>query len=525
MRPAPGSFLWLVAHDVRLNWRRFTDMLGGANVIGLTALFVGGAIVLHVVAWPAVLWLGPHVHGDGATMMPLATVVFCIFTWMIAQGLFGVTRTLYDRGDLDLLLGSPLPAARILAAKAAAIAASTLGSIGLLVIPLANVGALLGNPAWLATYPTLIALALIATSLGLGLSIGLFFLLGPRRARLYTQMTGAFIAGAFVLGAQIIAILPLHLRDGIIAWFATAGAAQGFTRNAVFLPVDAALGDGRAVIVLFAIGLGLFALAVNVLATRFATATLAASGAPSGNGAILHAVRPIGFHTGLARNLRRKEWRLLARDPNLFAQLGLQIVYTIPIAVVLLRSEALPTALALAPTIVVIAAQVSASLAWLMVSGEDAPELMTSAPVQTSEVDRAKLTAVALPVSVIIAAPLAGLALVSWRTALLTALFASAGAASTALLNFWHPMPGNRRGMLRRHSQSKLIALVEHALAILWAIAIVLTLMSSPAALIAIAMVVAILAVIRSRHQRETHAPVAGRATALATVPAAPANV
>ena len=408
-------------------------------------------------------------------------------------------------------------------AKAAAIGASTLGSIALLVLPLANAGALLGNPAWLAVYPTLIALALIATSLGLGLSIGLFFLLGPRRARLYTQMTGAVIAGAFVLGAQVVAILPHHLRDAIIGWFASAGAGQGVLRNAIFLPVDAALGDGRAVVLLLGVGFALFALAVNLLATRFAAATLAASGAPSGNGRMLDSAQPVRFGSGLARNLRRKEWRLLARDPSLFAQLGLQIVYTIPIAVVLLRSEALPTALALAPTIVVIAAQVSASLAWLMVSGEDAPELMASAPVPSSEVDRAKLTAVALPVFVIVALPLAGLALASWRTALLAALFATAGAASTALLNFWHPMPGNRRGMLRRHSQSKLIALVEHALAILWAIAIVLTLMSSPVALIAVGLVVAILAFIRSRHRRAVNRPGMVHAAPLASVGATPA--
>ena len=526
MNLAPGSFPWLVAHDVRLNWRRFTDMLGGAGVVGLSGLFVGGGNVLHLVAWPAVLWLEPFVHGDGATTMPLATAVFCIFTWMIAQGLFGVTRTLYDRGDLDLLLGSPLPPARILAAKAAAIAASTLGSIALLVVPLANVGTILGHPAWLAVYPTLIALALIATSLGLGLSIALFFLLGPRRARLYTQMTGAVIAGAFVLGAQIVAILPVPLRNAIIGWFASASAGQGLMRDAVFLPVDSALGDGRAIAALLAGGLVLFALAVNLLATRFAAATLAASGAPSGNRRTLRTPHPVRFHAGLARNLRRKEWRLLARDPSLFAQLGLQIVYTIPIAVVLLRSEALPTALALAPTIVVIAAQVSASLAWLMVSGEDAPELMASAPVPASVVDRAKLTAVALPVFVIVALPLGGLVLVSWRTALLTALFATAGATSTALLNFWHPMPGNRRGMLRRHSQSKLIALVEHALAILWAIAIVLTLMSSPVALIAIALVAAILAFIRSRHRRAVNVIGGGHAaTVLASRTVAPARI
>jgi len=518
MRSAPGSFLWLVGHDVRLNWRRFADMLGGLGAFGLTGLFVGGGIALHLVGWPAVLWLDPLVHGDGASLMPLATAVFCIFTWMIAQGLFGVTRTLYDRGDLDLLLGSPLPASRVLAAKTAAIAASTLGSIALLVLPLANVGALLGKPVWLAAYPTLIALALIATSLGLGLSIALFFLLGPRRARLYTQMTGAVIAGAFVLGAQIVAILPVHLREAITGWFAAAGSSRGFVRDVVFLPVDAALGDGQAMVLLLAIGIALFWGAANLLATRFAAATLAASGAPSGDAVTRGIAQPIEFRSGLARNLRRKEWRLLARDPGLFAQLGLQIVYTIPIAVVLLRSEALPTALALAPTIVVIAAQVAASLAWLMVSGEDAPELMASAPVEASDVDRAKLTAVALPVLVIIGLPLAGLMIVSWPIALLTALFAAAGAASTALLNFWHPMPGNRRGMLRRHSQSKLIALVEHALAVLWAIAIVLTLMRSSVALIAVALVVAILAFIRSRHQRTTRALVTEPSADLSTV-------
>jgi ABC-2 type transport system permease protein len=262
-------------------------------------------------------------------------------------------------------------------------------------------------------------------------------------------------------------------------------------------------GRPQALIVLVVFAGLLFALAVNVLATRFAAATLAATGAPTGGERARSADRDTSFRAGLGRNLRRKEWRLLARDPSLFAQLGLQIVYTIPIAVVLLRSEALPTALALAPTIVVIAAQVSASLSWIMVSGEDAPELMATAPVSVADVDHIKLSAVGLPVLVIIALPLAGLALISWQVALLTALFAAVGATSTALLNFWHPMPGNRRGMLRRHSQSKLIALIEHALAISWAIAIVLALAGSLIALLPAALVVAILGYFRRRHRRD----------------------
>ncbi len=506
MKLAPGTFLWLVAHDVRLNWRRVVDMMGGAHgkfTRHLGWLLAGGVLVLHLVAWPAALLIGPHVHGAEAGVLPLAIATLSVFTWMIAQSLFATTRTLFDRGDLDLLLGAPLPAARILAAKAMAIAASTLGSIALLVLPIANMGAILGETRWLAAYPTLVAMALIATALGLGLSIGLFFLVGPRRARMFTQMTGALIAGGFVLGAQAIAVLPDAARESLVQVFVGRNVVTSL-RDVALLPVHAMQGHLRAITLLVVLAVLLFALAVNVLATRFAAATLAATGAPSAGARARTADARTTFRPGLGRNIRRKEWRLLARDPSLFAQLGLQIIYTIPIAVVLLRSEALPSALALAPTIVVIAAQVSASLSWIMVSGEDAPELMATAPVPAAEVDRIKLGAVALPVLAIIGLPLAGLALISWPLALLSALFAAAGAASTALLNFWHPMPGNRRGMLRRHSQSKLIALVEHALAVSWAIAIVLALAGSLIALVPVALVGGILGYFRRCHLRDT---------------------
>jgi hypothetical protein len=83
-------------------------------------------------------------------------------------------------------------------------------------------------------------------------------------------------------------------------------------------------------------------------------------------------------------------------------------------------------------------------------------------------------------------------------------------------------MPGNRRGMLRRHSQSKLIALVEHALAISWAIAIVLALAASPVALLPMALVVGILAFVRSRHPRQRAPNV--RAPTAPPLPGAPAR-
>jgi len=503
----PGSFLWLLCNDVRLNWRRFADMLGRRSTGRLVAVLGVGAVVLHALAWPAVGWLSPQIHGEGAPSLLLSGALVSVASWMVAHSLFGAGRTLYDRGDLDLLLGSPVPALRVFAAKATAVAAGTFGSVGFLLLPVANVGVLADRPAWLGVWAVLGGLSLIATALGLALTIGLFFAVGPARARIVTQMTGAAIGGAFVLALQVAAVLPASAREALAAASNSAASGLGKPIAAVLLlPVAAARGELAAMLALLASGGVALAVAVTLLAGKFAQATLAASGMPSQARRSRTADRP--FRGGVDASLRRKEWRLLVRDPNLFAQVGLQIVYTVPIAVVLLRSEAVPVAMALAPTIVVVAAQVAASLAWLTVSGEDAPELIASAPVAPTAVDRAKLGAVALPVLAIMALPLLGLWLVSWRAAVTTFAFSILAAASTALLNFWHPMPGNRRGMLRRHAQSKLVGLVEHLLAILWAVAIVLVFLGKWLAVLP-ALVAAMILSLAWRHHARTEALVA----------------
>ena len=282
----------------------------------------------------------------------------------------------------------------------------------MLVIPVVDTGAIVDRAAWLGFYPVLISMAMIATSIAIAVAIGLFFLVGARRARLYTQMVGAVIGGVFVLGAQIAAMLPVAVLEPILTWFSSSALSrgEGFGRL-LWLPIDGLRGDLGAMLLLTGIGLLLLGIAIMVLGDRFARASLAAAGASIESGR--SATRRENFRGGFGSGLRRKEWRLLARDPNLFAQIGLQIVYTVPIAVVLLRNENLPAVLALAPTIVVVASQVAASLAWIVVSGEDAPELIASAPVVPAAVDRAKLSAITLPVALILTLPMIGLALVS----------------------------------------------------------------------------------------------------------------
>lgn len=487
MRPA--SFLWLVRHDLRLAWRGFADVLGrlGEGRAPLVAMSAIGLV--HLVAWPlaglvGTLLDGAVAHGEHVALA--AAGLASLAMWTTSQALVAATRALFVRSDLDLLLAAPVPPARILGARAVAIALSSAGSVALIVLPVANMGALLGRPLWLVAWPALTILGLAGTALGLMLAIAIFLAAGRQRARLVANLAATVIAGAFVLGVQAWLLLPDGVQESV------RGVARGFSIATLERPsaptrlvAEAAAGDVASLALLLAGAAGLFALAVWLLAGVFARAAMSAAGVAAATAQRETGRDALRFGAGTGASLRRKEWRLMLRDPALFSQLALQIIYTVPVAVVLAKSgHALPTGLAVAPAIVVIAAQLAASLAWLTVSGEDAPELIATAPVARSAVERAKLSAMAPPVALVLALPILGLALLSPRAGLITLVTAGLAAVSTALINLWHPMPGNRRGMLRRHAQSKLVGLVEHALALLWAVVVALAIYGTWLALV-----------------------------------------
>jgi ABC-2 type transport system permease protein len=157
--------------------------------------------------------------------------------------------------------------------------------------------------------------------------------------------------------------------------------------------------------------------------------------------------------------------------PWLLSQMMMQVLYVLPIGVVLWRGQGAngSVATAVAPLVVVVASQLSASLAWLTLAGEDAPELLAVAPVTRRQVERAKLEAIAIPVALIASVPSIWLARYSPIDAGLSLVFGAAAAICTALINPWHPVSG-RSTNLRRRAQSKLIGLIEHLMSFLWAV-------------------------------------------------------
>lgn len=504
-RLRPGSFLWLVSYDLTLSWRRIRGMFGGLRPRTITIILGLAILSFHAIAYPVANWFGSTSASGSFTRShfpALASAMLFILPWLISQALTNSTRALYSRGDLDLLFASPLPAARVLAARALAVAVESISSVAIFIIPIANMNILVNGWHWLSIYPALAACGLFATAIGVLLMLGLFKLAGPRKTRIVSQIIATIIGAAFVLLLQAINILPAQMRDALVEAIESPGGGWLFDSNGViWLPVRAAAGDISSLLLWCAVSIAAFAATAIGLGKLFAASAVQSANAPAQVASLRRRNTPIRFRAGLGRALRVKEWRLLSRDPWLISQIMLQIVYTLPVSIIIWRSQG-PNgsiALSVAPAIVVISAQISASLAWLTISSEDAPEFIASAPVTRAEIERRKLQAIAFPLVCFLALPVLGLAWFSLEAAVYAIVFAVGASLSTAFLNLWHPMPARRAMVLRRHSQSKLIAIMEHLLSLLWAVAMVMAILESYFAAIPLAIVAGILFANRPR--------------------------
>jgi ABC-2 type transport system permease protein len=498
-----GSFAWLAAHDLRQSWRGFDAAIGGITRVKALAL-IGALVCVHGAFWWALRFGGPDgaLSPDAALSRYLGIGALFVLPGIVVQAMNATTRALYARGDLELLFSSPVSARAVLGARALAIAANAIAWFAILLLPLANVNALAGHLHWLAIYPALLACGLFGAAIGVALSLAFFAALGARRARLVSQIAAAIIGASFMLFVQGYASAPGGARAALMKAMQPDGAAGALDWRLLWsLPVRAAAGDIPALALWMTIALAVFVITPFALGDRFASATVAAAGAPSPS-ARMRKTR--AFSGSLGATMRAKERRLVLRDPWLISQIMLQIVYMLPISFILWRNGGVTGSpgIAFTPLIVVVGAQLAGSLTWLALSGEDAPDLLRAAPIATSRIERYKIQAVLTPIAALLAAPIGVLAFAAPWAALWAALFALGAGVSTALLNLWRQSPSPRGMMLRRHSQSKIVGMLEHLLAIVWAIGAAMAVMGFWSAVVPVLLACLILWLSRSRPRR-----------------------
>jgi ABC-2 type transport system permease protein len=431
---------------------------------------------------------------DKATLIVITSTIFLAWALMLSQAIESVTRVFYARADLDLIMSSPVKLENVFSVRIAAIALSVIAMALLLSTPFVDVLVFSGGIRWFAAYGVVVAIGLSAAAIAIALTILLFRLIGPSRTRLVAQILAAIIGAGFVIALQVAAILSY----GTLSRFAvlTSDAAAGYApdpASVVWWPARAALGDGEALLLLLAGGLVLLGAVMAVFSARFADTAVSVSAHAVPN----HQVRAKTFRRGSRQQaLRWKEFVLLRRDPWLVSQTLMQLLYLVPPALMLWRSFADSSAaiVLITPVIVMAAGQLAGGLAWLTISGEDAADLVATAPLTPSRVIRAKIEVVLIVIGTIFAPLVLALLFASPLQAAVTALGIIIAATSATAIQLWFRVQARRSQFRRRQTSSRLATFAEAFSSIGWAATAALALAIPITALISGLLTAAILA-------------------------------
>ena len=159
------------------------------------------------------------------------------------------------------------------------------------------------------------------------------------------------------------------------------------------------------------------------------------------------------------------------RDPWLVSQTLMQILYLLPPAVLLWVTfrDATGSYVIMIPVVVMAAGQLAGGLAWLSISGEDAPDLIASAPIATGRVLRAKIEAVIGMIVLVFAPIVALLAVEALPAAVVTTLGILAAAAAATLIQICFRTQAKRSQFRRRQTSSRIATFAEAFSSIAWA--------------------------------------------------------
>jgi ABC-2 type transport system permease protein len=430
------------------------------------------AVVMHLLAYHMIGDTAPSgINPDRSTLILVTGSALLSWSLTLSQAMEMVTRAFYARADLDLVLSSPSSARKVFAVRIMAIALSTTALAVPLAAPFINVLAYSGGPRWLGAYGVVVAMGMAASALAMALTVGLFRTLGPRRTRLAAQVVAAIVGAIFVIGVQAVAILSTNTLSRFAALQSDLLKRVAPGDDSVFWwPARAIMGDVPALIGVIVTSVALLALATLVFSSRFAKHATAAAGISATS--IQQRRRADAFRpTTPARMLRRKEWTLLRRDPWLMSQTLMQVLYLLPPALLLWRNFGNhgDTLVVLVPVFVMAAGQLAGGLAWLAVSGEDAPDLVATAPITGSKLLRAKLEAVIGAIAMVLSPVVAVLALNSLYYALVAAVGILIAAASATIIQLWFRKQAKRSQFRRRQTSSRVATFAEAFSSISWA--------------------------------------------------------
>ena len=472
----PDTLVWLASHELRLGWRDWIAMMTAgrrnrARNLAIALIIFAG--FMHLLAYSMVgRYAGARIGPDKATLIVVTGIMLLSWSLLLSQAIELVTRVFYSRSDLDLILTSPVSPQKIFSVR-----------IGRIAVEVALFAMLAGD----------------AFHQRAGGSRRRSLALRLWRGRRHGRGGDGFCRGAH-RGA-----VPHHRRQahaahradrgggdrrGLRYWAADRGdlsygslslaplqsawliAHVPHIDSPVWWPARAMLGEPTELMLVLAISITLLGAVMLIFAARFGDHVVAAAGVSQAVVRQRRWSKAFRRHSA-SRMLRQKEWILLARDPWLMSQTLMQILYLLPPALFLwhsFHSRTDDAYILLVPMMVMAAGHLGGNLAWLSISGEDAPDLVATAPISAQRIIWAKIEAVMGAVAFIFAPLVVALAFASVRPALVAGVGVLIAAASAMLIQLCFRTQARRSQFRHRHvSSSRIATFAEAVTSIAWA--------------------------------------------------------
>lgn len=471
----PATTLWFAHHELNLALRDWVSMMTAGKRHRQTTVAIVlllAAAVFHSIANAIVgPWAQAGIEMDKPTLVLLTGIGVLFLSLMMSQAMESVTRAYYTRSDLDLILSSPASSHRLFAVRTGAVTLTTIALSSLLASPFINMLAWHDGAKWFNGYLVLAALGGIATATSVIITLTLFKTIGPKKTRLAAQIVAAIVGAAFVIGIQAVAILAY----GSISRFTVLQSPEIVAmapniESIIWTPAYAAMGELGSLILFLGFSFGLLGIVIVKSSSSFGKHATAAASISEER--IQTRPQSGSFKIGSTRQaLRSKEWALLRRDPWLVSQTLMQILYLLPPALLMWMNfgEKSSALIIVIPVLVMSAGQLAGGLAWLAISGEDAPDLVETAPISSQAVLVAKIEAILSVIGMILLPLVIAIAFISPYFALVTILGVALSAGSATAIQLWFRVQAKRSMFRRRQVSSRTATLAEAFSSIMWA--------------------------------------------------------
>jgi ABC-2 type transport system permease protein len=470
VKAPPGSSRWLLRHELRMAWYGAAVNGGGRRRMSWASIsvWVVAWLLLHVGAFFVLRKIGSVGMADPWMAIPATLALVAIATFMLSTSLRTSVLALFERGDLDLLLSSPLSSRSIFTVRLLGVAMSGAALYLFLFGPFVHVGLALGHFRLAGIYVAIATTATLMACFGMLLTLALVRVLGARRTRVLAQVLSAVAGALLFLLSQSFSMFSQSAGASSAAHSLQRLAESPWLApgSALWLPGRAVLGDPLPMLGMAMLGLAAFALTVGRTHRFFVHGLQQAAGsaraAPRPSGAVAFRFRRSLFDTVVV-----KEWRLIARDPHLISQVLLQLVYLAPLLFLILRRNEAPGP-AIGAGLALLCSSLTGSLAWIIVSAEDAPDLLQSSPAAGRMIGLAKLAASVMPPLLLVALPLLWLVVRAPLAGALIGFVVVAAVLSAALIVRWLGRPALRSDFKSRGKENFLCSMFEAFNTLCW---------------------------------------------------------